>query len=106
MTPIGENHEKSWRDSYEGKKGPEKAKGKKKKKKEAKKEANEKNLQKGQKSKFSIFKVADGGLIFKSLVQKVSFGPVEHQYPYFFAIFWSQKRGGQLLWVPMRESDP
>ena len=50
--------------------------------------------------------VADGGLILKSLVQKASFGPVEHQYPYFFAIFWSRKRGGQLLWVPMRESDP
>ena len=50
--------------------------------------------------------VANGGLILKSLVQKVSVGPVEHQYPSFFTIFWSQKRGGQLLWVPMRESDP
>ena len=50
--------------------------------------------------------VADGGLILKSLVQKVSFGPVEHQYPYFFAIFWSQKGGGQLLWVPMWEFNP
>ena len=50
--------------------------------------------------------VAEGWLILKSLVQKVSFGPVEPQYPYLFAIFWSQKRGGQLLWVPMRETDP
>ena len=50
--------------------------------------------------------VADGGLILKSLVQKESFGPVEHQYPNFFAIFRSQKRGGPAALGPMRESGP
>ena len=51
-------------------------------KKPKKKKPKKKYLQKGQKEQIFHFPmVADGGLILKSLVQKASFGPVEHPAP-------------------------
>jgi len=57
------------------------------------------------KANFHFPLVSDGYLNLELLVQKVSIGPVEHLCSYFCAILRQSKKGGQLLWVPMRESD-